>query len=75
MDYLKVRGYNNLIRDPKTNSIINTNMNEYNEYMMRKKSKTEEGEKIQNLELDVCEIKNDLNEIKALLRSLLNESR
>lgn len=74
MKYVKVKGYDNFVRDPKTNSIINTNMNEYNEYMMRKNSKNEENQKIQELESDVANIKGDLNEIKTLLRRLVNES-
>lgn len=75
MEYVRVNGHENLIRDLKTNSIINTNMNEYNEYVMRKRSKNEENQKIQNLECDIDNIKSDLDEIKTLLRSLLNESR
>jgi predicted transcriptional regulator len=75
MDYIKVKGHEHLIRDPKTNSIINTNMSEYKEYISRRDSKVEENQKVQNLESDVANMKDDLNEIKNLLRSLLNESR
>jgi len=75
MDYIKVKGHDSLIRDPQTNSIINTNMSEYQEYVSRKKIKNEEQQKIQNLESDVANIKDDLNEIKFLLRSLVNESK
>jgi len=75
MDYIKVKGHDGLIRDSKTNSIINTNMSEYQEYISRKKVKNEEQQKIQNLESDVATIKDDLSEIKSLLRSLTNESK
>jgi 2',3'-cyclic-nucleotide 2'-phosphodiesterase (5'-nucleotidase family) len=75
MDYIKVKGHDHLIRDPKTNSIINTNMSEYKEYISRRDLKMEEDQKVQNLESDVANMKDDLNEIKNLLRSLLNESR
>lgn len=74
MDYLKVKGHDGFLRDPKTNSIINTNMNEYNEYIMRKKLKDEGNQKIQDLEQDVANIKSNLDEIKTLLRRLINES-
>jgi predicted transcriptional regulator len=74
MDYIKVKGHNHLIRDTKTNSIINTNVSEYNEYISRRDSKLKESQKIQNLESDVDNIKEDLNEIKFLLRRLINES-
>lgn len=75
MEYLKVDGHTHLYRDPKTNSIINRNMSEYQEYVSRKNIKSEENQKIQNLEDDLANMKGDLDEIKSLLRSLLNESR
>jgi uncharacterized coiled-coil DUF342 family protein len=74
MDHIKVKGYDHLIRDPKTNSIINTNMSEYMGYLSRRDSKLEENQKIQNLEKDLDNIKDDLNEIKNLLRNLSNGS-
>lgn len=75
MNHIKVKGYDHLIRDPKTNSIINTNMAEYNEYISRRDSKIQESQKIENLEKDLDNIKCDLNEIKCLLRSLTNGSK
>jgi hypothetical protein len=75
MDYLKVEGYSNLIRDPNTNSIINTNMTEYQEYVLRRETKNNENQKIQNLESNVANMKGDLDEIKSLLRSLIDGSK
>jgi hypothetical protein len=75
MDYVKVKGHDYLIRDPKTNSIINTNMSEYNEYLSRRDSKLKENQKIQNLERDLDSIRDDLDEIKFLLRNLTNGSK
>jgi hypothetical protein len=74
MDFIKVKGHDGLLRDPKTNSIINTKMSEYQEYVSRKKIKEEEQQKLQNLESDFANMKDDLNEIKTLLRSLINGS-
>jgi len=74
MDFIKVKGHNHLIRDPKTNSIINTNMSEYKEYLSRRDSKLEENQKIQYLEKDLDSIRDDLDEIKFLLRNLTNGS-
>ena len=74
MEYAKVEGHSHLLRDSKTNSIINTNMIEYQEYLNRRNVKEDEDQKIQHLESDVANIKNDLSEIKSLLRSLVNES-
>ena len=42
MSYIRVKGHDHLIRDPKTNSIINTNMSEYKEYLSKRDSKIED---------------------------------
>lgn len=75
MNYLKVSGSNNLYRDVRTNCIINKNKTEYQEYLFKKNAKNEENQKIQTIESDVASIKNDIDEIKNLLRYFLNESR
>jgi hypothetical protein len=74
-EYVKVSGHSDLVRDPETNSIINKNKSEYNEYMMRKNIKSEENQKVQTIEDEVASIKSDVNEIKSLLRELINGSR
>ena len=75
MNYLKVEGQNDLIRDPNTNSIINVNMTEYQQYLTRRTIKNEENQKIDNLETDVNSIKSELDEIKQLLLGLVNGSK
>jgi len=74
MDYLKVEGYSHLIRDRNTNSIVNTNMSEYQEYVSRRNAKSEENQKVQNIEEELANMKDDINEIKNLLRSLVDGS-
>jgi hypothetical protein len=74
-NYIKVSGHSGLVRDPKTNSIINTNSSEYQEYLHKKQLKNEESKKIQNLESDLSTLKNDIEEIKNLLRGLSNGSK
>ena len=74
-EYVKVSGHSDLVRDPETNSIINKNKSEYNEYMMRKNLKSEENQKVQTIEDEVASIKSDVNEIKSLLSELINGSR
>lgn len=75
MEYLKVEGHSNLRRDPQTNSILNNNKSGYNEYIAKRNKKLEENQKIQNLEDDVATMKGDLNEIKNLLKELINGSQ
>ena len=73
MKYSKVEGHSHLLRDSKTNSIINTNTVEYQEYLNRRNVKADENQKIQHLESDVANIKDDLSEIKSLLKELLKK--
>ena len=61
MDHLKVEGHSHLLRDKNTNSIINNNMSEYQEYLARKTIKNEENQKIQRLESEVGNMQNDLS--------------
>lgn len=75
MKYSKVEGHLNLIRDEETKAIVNTDMNEYNNYMRLKNIKEKENNRINNLENDVNAIKDDLDEIKNLLRNLSNGSK
>ena len=74
MKFSKVEGYTNLVRDESTNAIINTNMNEYENYKSLQQIKEQEKQKMEILENDVNEMKNDLSEIKQLLRNLANGS-
>lgn len=74
MVYSKVEGHSNLVRDEKTNAILNTNMSDYNNYMRLKKIKENNNKRVEDLENDMNNIKNDLNEIKNLLRNLANGS-
>jgi hypothetical protein len=50
-------------------------MSEYQEYLSRRETKNDENQKIQHLESDVANMKGDLDEIKSLLRSLINGSK
>ena len=71
MEYLKVKDHSNLVRDPQSNSIINTNKSAYNQYVTRRNTKNEEVNKAQNMEEDLANLKGEINEIKDLLRQLV----
>ena len=72
MSYLKVEGHRELYRDSTTNSIVNRNTSDYNRYMSQKKTKNEETEKVDTMEQDLAHLKNEINEIKSLLKDLVN---
>lgn len=75
MKYSKVTNDNNLIRDEETNAILNTNIREYNSYISQKKLKEKENQKLQIFEEELSKIKEDIDEIKFLIRSLINGSK
>lgn len=69
-DYIKVKGRDDIFRDPETNAILNCDEKSYNDYIMKYKKAYSDQKRLKTLETDVNEIKNDLNEIKNLLISL-----
>ena len=68
----KVDGHSSLIRDDNTNAILNTNSVEYNNYLSLRAKKRHGSERIDNMENDLKSLKDDINEIKTLLRALSN---
>ena len=64
---IKVEGYQNLYRDENSGAIVNTDSMAYNQYV-----NSLEQRQLQKKE--ISEIKNDIDEIKSLLRNLLMNS-
>ena len=69
---MKVEGHNNLIRDEGTNAIVNTDSSEYNNYLSLRAKRRQGSERIDNMENDLKSLKDDINEIKTLLKALSN---
>lgn len=74
MEYLKVEGHSDLVRDLSSRAIINTNKREYEEYMERVRMAEEKDQLLSQHTEDINNIKNDLQEIKTLLFTLVNKS-
>ena len=71
MEDVRVKGHSDLVRNPVTNAIINTNKSKYEEYISRRELKKNETKKVQDLEDELSCIKDDLNEIKSLLKEII----
>lgn len=71
---MKIENHGDLNRDPNTNSIANVNRNEYEKYIAARNIKRKQNEKAKSIEDEVANMKNDINEIKSLLKELLNGS-
>ena len=68
----KLEGHSDLARDPKTNSIVNVNSTDYEQYVARRSVKNEEVQKSDNVEQELANLKGEINEIKSLLKELVN---
>ena len=70
---LKVMGHEDLIRDIKSNAIVNTNKSEYQIYMNRIKSREQQGDQIRNTIKEINILKQELFEIKELLKEVIKK--
>jgi len=73
--YAKVEGHSNLIRDLSTNAIINTDSLSADQYTRLRNRREIEKQKINNIEIEMSEIKSSIDELKHLLRNILDGSK
>ena len=71
-DLIPVEGNADLVRDPNTDQIINTNQSAYQQYVTRRQKSKLEKEKSLSVEEDISNLKSELGEIKSLLKELVN---
>ena len=71
-DTLKVKGHTNLVRDLKSQAIINTDSDAYARYMARKIKQKEKDDEVRQVVRDVNELRNEMREIKNLIIGLKN---
>jgi hypothetical protein len=69
-----VEGHPHLIRDLKSNAIINTDDIALTNYTLIKKRKELEKNKIDSIESELKDLRSSIDEIKELLRGIKNES-
>lgn len=73
MNLIPVENQKDLYRDPRTNAIINMNKTEYESYIKRRESIKNEKSRVDKIEDDMSSVKEDLNEIKSLIKKLIND--
>lgn len=73
MEKINVEGHPNLVRDSSSKAVINTNVDEYSGYKESYKMRQIEKNKISNIESNLDILKNEMNEIKALLGKLISQ--
>ena len=72
-DYLKVENENSLVRDLNSNAIINTNRSDYDKFLSLSQKKAQEKKEYDDLKSDVKSLKDDMSEIKSLLKSIVDK--
>lgn len=70
IERIQVEGHPNLYRDPSTGAIINSNIDEYNAYMEAKRKR----EELYNSINEINNLKEEMAEIKSLLKELINRN-
>ena len=71
-DTAKVQGHTHLIRDLKSQAIINTDSDAYARYMARKVKQQNKDDEVRQVIRDVNELKNEMREIKNLIIGMAN---
>jgi len=69
-DSAKVQGHTHLIRDLKSQAIINTDSDAYARYMARKTKQKIKDDEVRQVIRDVNELRNEMREIKNLIIGL-----
>ena len=72
MSIVKVKGHTHLIRDLKSQAIINTDSDAYARYMARKAKQSKKDDEMRSVVREVNSLKTEMFEIKKLLMDIKN---
>ena len=73
MSKVKVEGHSDLVRDIKSNAIVNTNETEFMAYMRRYKAREKNNDILRDTVKEINTLKSELFEIKKLLKEVINK--
>ena len=71
--YVKVKSDVSLVRDVNSNAIISKNQSEFDKFIKLSEKKYAEKKKFDNMRSDLDTLKQDMNEIKTLLRNIMDK--
>ena len=72
MSTVKVQGHSNLVRDLKSQAIVNTDSDAYARYMARKVKQSKKDDEMREVVREVNSLKTEMREIKDLLIEIKN---
>jgi hypothetical protein len=80
MNLVNVEGYTNLMKDTSSGGVVNVDKRSYNDYLstrniVKQRRLEEENTRssVESLQIEINNIKGDLNDIKTLLMSIVNK--
>ena len=71
--YVKVESDKSLVRDVDSNAIVNQDKSEFDKFLELSQKKYEEKKKFDNMRSDLDSLKEDMKEIKTLLRNIMDK--
>ena len=72
-NYLKVKSEDSLVRDVDSNAIVNQNQSEFDKFLELSQRKYQEKKKFDDMRSDLDSLKEDMNEIKTLLKNIMDK--
>ena len=69
--FVKVESEDNLVRDMSSNAIVNNNKSDFENFLRISEQKYKEKREFEKLKTDVNSMKNDLDEIKSMLKLIV----
>ena len=73
-DYVKVQGYSGLVRDTRSNAIVNKDKNAYNIAKRRAEEAQRQRDEIRGATREINNLKCEMHEIKDMLKTLLDRN-
>ena len=73
-EYLKVEGYDNLVRDNNSHAIINTDKSAYQRAVARAKAAAKDRDEIRSNAREINNLKCEMHEIKDMLKKVLEKN-
>ena len=73
-EYIKVQGYNSLVRDTRTNAVINKDKNAYSIAKRRAEEAQRQRDEIRGATREINNLKCEMHEIKSMLKTLLDKN-
>ena len=74
MKIAKVEGHAHLVRDLKTQAIVNTDSDAYARYMSRKVKQAEKEDELRGVVREINTIKAEMYEIKSLIKEIVDRN-